>query len=78
VEDKMGRGARVAWGSRVNPNCEGSVKVTLVMTGVNSPHMQWGSGNMLNELYDLESSYSISEKSLPVDLGLDQIEGVED
>jgi cell division protein FtsZ len=78
VEDKMGRGARVAWGARVNPNCEGSLKVTLVMTGVNSPHMQWGLGNMLNELYDLESSYSISEKSLPVDLGLDQIEGVED
>ena len=78
VEDKMGRGARVAWGARVNPSCEGSLKVTLVMTGVNSPYMRRGLGNMLNELYDLESSYSVSEESLPVDLGLDQIEGVED
>jgi cell division protein FtsZ len=78
VEDKMGRGARVAWGARVNPSCEGSLKVTVVMTGVNSPYMRWGSSNMLNDLYDLESSYSVSEKSLPVDLGLDQIEGVED
>jgi cell division protein FtsZ len=78
VEDKMGRGARVAWGARVNPSCEGSLKVTLVMTGVNSPYMGCGLSNMLNDLYDLESSYSVSEKSLPVDLGLDQIEGVED
>jgi len=78
VEDKMGRGAKVAWGARVNPSCEGSLKVTLVMTGVDSPYMRCGLGNMLNELYDLESSYSVSEKSLPADLGLDQIEGVED
>lgn len=78
VEDKIGRGARVAWGARVNPSCEGSLKVTLVMTGVNSPYTRYGLGNIMNGLYDLESSYSVSEKSLPVDLGLDQIEGPED
>ena len=78
VEDRMGRGARVAWGARVNPTCEGSLKVTVVMTGVNLSYVRWGLSNMLNELYDLESSYSVSQKSLPVDLGLDQIEGAED
>lgn len=29
---------------------------------------------MMTQLYDVESSYSEPEKSLPLDLGLDQIE----
>jgi len=78
VEDKMGRSARVAWGARVSPDREGSLKVTLVMTGVNSPHMSHGLRNMMRELYDIEQSQSESEKSLPIDLGLDQIECFEE
>jgi cell division protein FtsZ len=77
VTDKMGRSARVAWGARVNPGGEG-LEVTLVMTGVNSPYNRYGLGNMMLELYDIESSYAETEKSLPVDLGLDQIESLED
>jgi len=78
VEDKMGRSARVAWGARVSPDREGSLKVTLVMTGVNSPYMSYGLRNMMSELYDIEQSQSEPEKSLPIDLGLDQIECFEE
>ena len=78
VEDKMGRSATVAWGARVNPDSEGSLKVTLVMTGMNSPYTRYGLGNAMPELYDIESSHPESEKSLLVDLGLDQIECFED
>jgi hypothetical protein len=31
-------------------------------------------GTIMPQLYDVESSYSEPEKSLPLDLGLDQIE----
>jgi len=78
VADSIGRSAKVVWGARVNPSSGGILKVTLVMTGVNSPYMHFGLDNMINELYDLESSYSESEKPLHVDFGLDQIEGFEE
>jgi cell division protein FtsZ len=78
LEDKMGRSVRVAWGARVSPDREGGLKVTLVMTGVNSPYLNYGLRNMMPELYDIERSQSGSEKSLPIDLGLDQIECFEE
>jgi cell division protein FtsZ len=77
VEDKMGHSARVAWGARVNPDREVGLKVTLVMTGVDSPYTH-GLRNMMPELYDIEQSQCESEKSLPIDLGLDQIECFEE
>lgn len=77
VTEKIGHGARLAWGARVNPRSEG-LQVTLVMTGVDSSYSRYGLGNMIPELYDIESSYSEPEKSLTVDFELDQIEGVED
>ncbi len=77
VENKMGGNARVAWGARVSPDREGSLRVTLVMTGVNSLHTH-GLRNMMPELYDIEQSQSEHEKSLPIDLGLDQIECFEE
>jgi len=78
VADSIGRSAKVVWGARVNPSSEGILKVTLVMTGVNTPYTHYGLGNMMTELYDLESSYPESEKPLHMDLGLDQIEDFED
>ncbi len=78
VADSLGQSAKVVWGARVDPDNEGILKVTLVMTGVNSPYMHYGLGNMMTELYDLESSYSESAKPLHADLGLDQIEDFED
>ncbi len=78
VVDSLSQSAKVVWGARVDPDNKGILKVTLVMTGVNSPYMHYGLNNMMTELYDLESSYSESAKPLHADLGLDQIEDFED
>jgi len=77
VSNAIGRKAPVRSGARVNPEVEGVLKVTLVMTGVRSRYLRHGLGSMMSNLYDIESSYSEPEKSLPVDLGLDQIENSE-
>ena len=78
VADSLGQSAKVVWGARVDPSNQGFLKVTLVMTGITSPHICYGLSNVMTELYDLESSYSESAKPLYADLGLDQIEGFED
>jgi len=77
VTEMMGNNALVIWGARVNPDTEGMLKVTLVMTGVHSPYVLSGFGTMVPKLYDIESC-SEPEKPLPIDLGLDQIENFED
>jgi cell division protein FtsZ len=78
VSQVIGDDASVIWGARVNPQAMGNLKVTLVMTGVHSPYGLKGVGDILPELYDIESSYRAPEKSLPIDLGLDQIENFEE
>jgi len=78
VLDTIGHSARVAWGARVNTSIEGGLKVTLVTTGVNSSYMHYGLSNMMSKLFDIESSYCETEKSIHVDLDLDQIENFED
>lgn len=77
VSDRIGHDTRVVWGAQINPDNEG-LQVTLVMTGVDSQYARYGLGNMMSELYDIESSYTEREKSLAVDFGLDQIEDLED
>jgi len=77
VTDMIGHNALVSWGARVNPHTEGALRVTLVMTGMHSPYNLSKLGNMMPKLYDIESSFSEPEKSLPIDLGLDQIENFE-
>ena len=62
----------VIWGARVNPELEGTLRVTLIMTGVQSPHLFSGS-----ETGDIE--LTVSEKqnmkeTLNVDLDLYQLE----
>ena len=78
VTDSLGQSAKVVWGAKVDPSNEGILKVTLVMTGINSPYVHYGLCNMMTELYDLESAYSESARPLQTDLGLDQIEDFED
>jgi len=78
VTEMMGQDALVIWGARANPRKDGFLKVTLVMTGVNSPKILGGLGTLMPKLYDIESSYSEPEKQLQVDLGLDQIENIEE
>lgn len=78
VTEMIGHNALVSWGARVNPDTEGALKVTLVMTGLRSPYVLRGFGNIMPKLYDIESSFLEPEKPLPIDLGLDQIENFED
>jgi cell division GTPase FtsZ len=63
----------VIWGARVNPQQNGKLRVTLVMTGVNSPHILSGFGTIAPQLFNLEP-YSEPEKPLNLDIGLYQME----
>jgi cell division protein FtsZ len=74
VTEMMGHDALVIWGARAKPSEDGFLKVTLMMTGVNSPKIQRGYGTMMPKLYDIESSFAEPETSLHLDLGLDQLE----
>jgi cell division protein FtsZ len=78
VTETIGHKALVSWGARVNPQNESRLKVTLVMTGVNAYYKSGGFADNMPKLYDLESSFLGPEKSLQIDLGLDQIENFED
>ena len=64
--------ALVIWGARVDPSLAGTLKVTLVMTGVKSPYLLSGFGSTLPEIYNLEQQKQ-PEKPLNVDLDLYQI-----
>jgi cell division GTPase FtsZ len=65
--------ALVIWGARVNPEQTGKLKVTLVMTGLDSPHVFNEFEKIAPQLFNLESS-SEPEKPLQVDLDLYQME----
>jgi len=73
VAEMMDDDALVIWGARVNPELNGFLKVTLVMTGVNSPHLLSGFGAIAPQLFNLEP-YAEPEKPLDVKLGLYQLE----
>ncbi len=73
VAEMMDDDALVIWGARVNPELNGLLKVTLVMTGVNSPHILSGFGTIAPQLFNLEP-YAEPEKPLNVKLGLYQLE----
>lgn len=72
VTQMMGEDALVIWGARVNPKQTGSLKVTVVMTGVKSPYVLSGFGSASAEIRDLELNKE-PEKTLNVDLGLYQL-----
>lgn len=76
VTERIGRDARIVWGAQTDPSSEG-LQVTLVMTGIDSFYKRYGVGNVMPELFDIESSYDEPERALAVDLGLDQIEDFE-
>ena len=73
VTEMMGDDALVIWGARVNPELEGTLKVTLVMTGVKSPHLLSGFGTIAPQLFNLEP-YAEPEKPLDIKLDLYQME----
>jgi len=76
VSEMMNRNAVVTWGAKVNPNLTGMLRVTLMMTGVNSPHLTGGFETTMRRIYNIDP-YPEQEKPLQIDLGLDQIENFE-
>jgi cell division protein FtsZ len=73
VTEMMDCNAMVIWGARVNPKQNGKLKVTLVMTGVNSPHKLSSLGTIVPQLFNLEP-YAEPEKPSNLNLGLYQME----
>ncbi|MCS7123906.1 MAG: cell division protein FtsZ [Candidatus Bathyarchaeota archaeon] len=73
VTELMDENSLVIWGARVNPELNGKIKVTLVLTGVNSPYILSGFGTIAPQLFNLEP-YAEPEKPLNIDLGLYQLE----
>jgi cell division protein FtsZ len=73
VTEMMDDHALVIWGARVNPEQDGKLRVTLVMTGVSSPQIISGLGTVAPQLLNLEP-YSEPEKPLDVKLSLYQME----
>ncbi|MGQ9515148.1 MAG: cell division protein FtsZ [Thermoproteota archaeon] len=73
VSEMIDQNAYVFWGARVDPSLTGMLKVTLLLTGVSSPHLMTGYGLFPVELYNVEPGAGMEEK-LPIDLGLYQLE----
>ena len=73
ITEMIDDNALVIWGARVNPELNGMLKVTLMMTGVNSPHLLSGFGTIAPQLFNLEP-YAEPEKPLDIDLKLYQME----
>jgi cell division protein FtsZ len=73
VTEIMHGNAHVICGARVNPDLEGKLKVTLVMTGVDPPQQANTLAKIAPQLYDLEP-YTESEKPLGIDLSLYQMD----
>jgi len=73
VTEMMDDNALVIWGARVSPESDGKLKVTLVMTGVNSPHILSGFGTIAPQLFNLEP-YAEPEKPLDIKLSVYQLE----
>jgi len=76
VSEMMNKNAVVTWGAKVNPNLAGMLRVTLMMTGVRSPHLPSGFETMMRQIYNIDP-YPELGKALQIDLGLDQIENLE-
>jgi cell division protein FtsZ len=68
VTEMMDRNARVIWGASVDPLQEGRLKVTLVMTGVNSPNSLNSFRGAAARLFNLDP---IAEPERPIEIKLD-------
>lgn len=76
VAEMMHENALVSWGARVNPSLPGILRVTLVMTGVQSPRWLEGFDTSTLSLYDMDPQEE-HEKPLQIDLDLHQLENFE-
>jgi len=76
VTEMMNNNAQVIWGANADPELNGKIKVTLVMTGINPPSSSSDLSSIAPQLFNLEPP-SESEKKLQVNLGLYQLESFE-
>ncbi len=76
VTEMMHKNALVSWGAKVNPSLPGIWKVTLVMTGIQSPYLPRGCSTIVTNLYDMDPQTQ-PEKPLQIDLDLHQLEDFE-
>jgi cell division protein FtsZ len=68
----MSEDALVIWGARVNPSLAGTLRVTLVMTGVRSQYVLGGYGSTMPQIYELDPCEP-KVKTIDVDFGLHQL-----
>ena len=73
VTEMMDGNALVIWGARVNPEQEGKLKVTLVMTGVNSQQVPGGLSDICPQLFNMDPHTQL-EKQLDLKTDLYQME----
>jgi cell division protein FtsZ len=73
VTEMMGDKAMVIWGSRVDPDLNDMLRVTLVLTGIRSPHLVSGYEIPVVKLHQMEP-YAQPETHLGIDFGLYDIE----
>jgi cell division protein FtsZ len=73
VTEMMGDKAMVIWGSRVDPDLNDILRVTLVLTGIRSPQLVSGYEVPEIQLYNLEP-FAGPETPLGLELGLYDIE----
>lgn len=74
VTEMMHENVLVSWGAKVNPSLPGILKVTLVITGVQSPYLLASfDETVMSHLHDMDPD-SEPEKALEIDLELYQLE----
>ncbi|MGD2141873.1 MAG: cell division protein FtsZ [Candidatus Bathyarchaeota archaeon] len=73
VTEMMGDKAMVIWGSRVDPDLNDMLRVTLVLTGIRSPHLVSGYEVPVVRLYQMEP-FAGPEAHLGINFGLYDIE----
>jgi cell division protein FtsZ len=73
VTEMMDDDALVIWGARINPEQNGKLKVTLVMTGVDSPQIPGGFETIAPRLFNLDPRWG-PERPLDLELKLYQLE----
>lgn len=76
VTEMMQNNALVSWSAKVNPSLPGILRVTLMMTGIQSSYLLGGFNMIAPNLYDMDP-HAEREKSLHIDLNLDQLENFE-
>ncbi len=76
VAEMMRNNALVSWSAKVNPSLPGILKVTLVMTGIQSPYLLGGFSMTAPDLYEMDHQAE-PEKPLQINLDLYQLEDFE-